>query len=893
MKRRATCYNVIKNQNTRAFGEFIADNFVFMRKRNNNFKDSEPVKPSNFVLDLRKRLPENEKAREGERGEFRSVPIEDFYEKLENFNFKEFLAKTKRKLNETARSATAWAGDKQEIAKKTLNSFRLRLSASRIRPRVTSKFVYPEFTSIKIGKKKKGETLKKTKSSPRTVSGINLGEAAKKAARSFVSGSRRAMTGQRLWPVASFAVILLLLVLPFKAFTYYKSFSGLNDLRGNVLGTSERAVNHLLSAGQLANEMDFKEARDNFNQAADQFLAARNELEKVNNILFKLASVAPDEHLRLASESKNILAAGERASELGKNLSLAMDGLLGDKKAGNMNEALDDFIKYGERALAQAADLETLLYEIDLKNIPAEFLEKFKLARKTAGFLREGLEEFMDLARAAQVFLGDGDFKRYLVVFQNNAEMRATGGFIGSYALVDFSNGKLKNIEVPAGGSYDTEGGLREKIIAPEPLWLVNPLWHFWDANWWPDWPTSAKKLEWFYEKSGGPTVDGVIGLTPTVLEKVLAIIGPVDMTEKYGVVITAENFWETTREIIEKNNSPIVGDKTSSAPKSSGERQEVGYGAESSRPTGIHAPKKIIGDLTRKIIGELPSRLNKKTLVGLMRVAGSSLNEKQILFYFNDKKLQDKVEEYGWDGSIRYTARDYLSVVNTNIAGGKSDRKIKEDISVETQVNEDGSIINTVKIRRTHLGSRYENFSGVRNVNWMRVYVPLGSKLIKAGGFTKPDDIYFERPDDDWREDPDVLSREGDARIDEASGTKIYEETGKTVFANWSMVDPGEAVTVYLKYKLPFRFQKKEPYTIAEKIKKLLNPEQKELYSYALLAQKQAGSYNSEISSTLILPDNMNIVWYFPKELTAAEKGWRVNEPLNSDKYWAAIIAQ
>jgi len=177
--------------------------------------------------------------------------------------------------------------------------------------------------------------------------------------------------------------------------------------------------------------------------------------------------------------------------------------------------------------------------------------------------------------------------------------------------------------------------------------------------------------------------------------------------------------------------------------------------------------------------------------------------------------------------------------------------------------------------------------------VNWMRIYVPMGSKLIEAGGFTRPDDIYFEDPKDTWQEDSDVSRWEGGARIDELSGTKIYEESGKTVFANWSMVDPGETITVYLKYKLPFKFQEKESYTVMEKIKESLNPAQTELHSYALLVQKQAGSRNSEINSVLVLPANMNIIWHFPEALSGDRTGWRISEPLDADKYWAAIIAK
>ncbi len=921
-----------------------------MRKRKNKFNsDFLGERPSDFVVNLKEQLLEAEKSRERERKKFQGLGIEDFYEKVEEFSFRKCFIKSKERLSGAiktpvnklcSKGANAvrlgrknlkllpltaihprravkklkFLNDKlkelnikfdvggllkngkkkavkiKKKAKRPINKLSFAHYVNPLIVNKTLKSLRVKLKSVKFNNKKEKPAVLKIASNLWRIAARKNSKLAKKLRIPRLAAST-SETSHPLRPVISFALILFLLILPFKAFTYYKSFSGLSDLRGKVLGASEEAVNNLLSAGQFAGEMDFKEAQENFSQAAGQFLAAQNELGGINNILFSLASVAPDKNLRLASESKNILAAGERAAELGKNLSLAVNSLLNNKdKTRSAGEALDDFAEYGGRAVMDAGDLSILLDEIDSENIPVEFREKFKLARKTAEFLKESLDEFIDLARVAQIFLGSNDLKRYLVVFQNNAEMRATGGFIGSYALVDFSNGGIKNIEVPAGGSYDTEGGLKERIIAPEPLHLVNPLWYFWDANWWPDWPTSAKKLSWFYERSGGPTVDGVISLTPTVLERVLDVIGPIDMTEEYGVVVTAENFWETTREVIEKSASGNVSESAVSIPPEIAVMPQVG----DQRPAAdFNSPKKIIGDLTRKIIEELPARLNKEILIGLMRAMEISLNEKQILFYFNDKKLQDKVEEYGWDGKIRHTSRDYLSVINTNIAGGKSDRKIKEIIDIKTEVQTDGSIVNTVKISRTHFGSKYENFSGVRNVDWMRIYTPLGSKLIEAGGFTRPDDIYFEHPDDGWQEDPDVLKWEGSARVDEVSGTKIYEEAGKTVFANWSMVDPGETVTVYLKYKLPFRFQEKEPYTVMEKIKESLNPGQKESHSYSLLVQKQSGSYNSEINSSLILPDNMNIAWYFPEWLNGGRNGWQINEQLDTDKYWAAIIVK
>ncbi len=79
-----------------------------------------------------------------------------------------------------------------------------------------------------------------------------------------------------------------------------------------------------------------------------------------------------------------------------------------------------------------------------------------------------------------------------------------------------------------------------------------------------------------------------------------------------------------------------------------------------------------------------------------------------------------------------------------------------------------------------------------------MRIYVPEGSEFISATGFRIPDSHYFSYPSD-YAQKLDSLEAETNAIIDESSKTKIYQEFNKTVFANWTMVDPGESVEVTL----------------------------------------------------------------------------------------------
>jgi hypothetical protein len=265
-------------------------------------------------------------------------------------------------------------------------------------------------------------------------------------------------------------------------------------------------------------------------------------------------------------------------------------------------------------------------------------------------------------------------------------------------------------------------------------------------------------------------------------------------------------------------------------------------------------------------------------------------------LFYFEDEELQNEVVERGWAGKLRETNKDYLMVVNTNIAGGKSDRRMKQVINHNVEIMDDGRVVDTLMIRRTHTGKRNEPFYGVRNVNWMRVYVPEGSKLISASGFRGPDPIYFEEPDPEWNIDPDVEAEESSQVIvEQAQNTYVYNESGKTVFANWSMVDPGESREITIKYELPFKIEskkeKKEERVLKEALNKILKMEKKDLYSYSLLFQKQAGSRFTTLNLNLSVSDVFDPVWTYPSTLVGNDSGWDIKEEMKEDKYMAIIM--
>lgn len=679
--------------------------------------------------------------------------------------------------------------------------------------------------------------------------------------------------GLALKPALVFFIIIAVIILPIKAFTYYKN---LNILRGRVMGISEEAVNSLAAGAESALQNDFKKAEENFSYASAGFIKAEDEIGEIGKILSVL-KILPSEELKLAANAELILGAGSLGAQIGNHLSAVLNGL-NTASEPDIKAIINNAHSHFQEIEKLSAELALKIAGINPEYLPEEYRSKFVELRSRTEQLRRSLEEFSAILEWSRAFLGFEKDTRYLLVFQNNTELRASGGFLGSFALVDMRDGRIKNMQVPGGGSYDTEAGLRERIIAPEPLSLVNPLWHFWDANWWPDWPTSARKLMWFYERSNGPTVDGVLSLTPTVMEKMLKIIGPVDMGEEYGVVIDADNFWQITQTFSEQK------------PKDHPAFRLNPYLATTTEELGL-APKKIIGDMMDKIISNSGQWLNRDTMIRLVAMLEESIRQKQVLFYFNDEAMQGLVDDMGWDGRTKETAWDYLSIINTNIAGGKSDRAITEEISHASEVGLDGSIINTLTITRRHNAAKGDEFTGVRNNDWMRIYVPAGSEFIEASGWSAPEAEYFSKPDENWTSDPEVAAGEGQAIVDTRSGTKIYQELRKTVFANWSQVDPGESAVITIKYKLPFKLEFSAESGLWNAIGDYLNPARQKLIPYALLVQKQPGSLGSAFKSVLTLPASLRSVWQYPEKTAVSSTGWGIEDVLTVDRFWAVLV--
>jgi hypothetical protein len=649
----------------------------------------------------------------------------------------------------------------------------------------------------------------------------------------------------------SFASILILFSLLIPALSYFQKAL---DARTMLIAKSGDALGQLAQAKDNLSNSNFEKAALDFSESQQILSDASQEIEKIGGNFSEILRFIPG--ISKLASANYIISAGEHFSLAGKNIAESAESLnslenpLDFNNQANQPSLTDLFLNLRDglqKSQEEISQAENDLNKVNMDDLPAEIRDKFLEIKDKLPIVNAGIENFLDYSQIFLDILGYNGPRKYLFLFQNNQEMRATGGFIGSYGILDISSGRVKKLFVD--DIYNPDGQLKARVIPPAPIQKMSAVWTMHDANWFPDFPTSAEKVSWFYEKTGGPTVDGVIAITPELLRDLLEITGPIEMPE-YDLTIDAENFIEKTQQEV-----------------------ELDYDKEENRP------KKIIADLTPKILDRVFSERGLASIVKTLKAFDNALAKKHLLLYSKNYNIQKLISEQRWSGEILNSNKDYLSVINTNINGYKTDGVINETIHHQSEIQSDGTVVDTAAITRKHNGGnkKYDWWNKV-NGDWMRVYVPEDAKLLEVSGHTRE----FVAPALDYHSlgfkiDPQLQSADDTARIDEESGTKIYEENNKTVFANWVYVSPGESVTIMYKYALPFKLSFDDLHHPAD--------------SFSVLYQKQSGSVGSGLVSEIKLPENMRSIWRWPDDAKQINNSFRMETVLDTDRFMGMAV--
>ncbi|MFC1625540.1 DUF4012 domain-containing protein [Patescibacteria group bacterium] len=385
---------------------------------------------------------------------------------------------------------------------------------------------------------------------------------------------------------------------------------------------------------------------------------------------------------------------------------------------------------------------------------------------QVANFLING-KPFLE---SAPYLLGMDSPREYLVLFQNDKELRPTGGFMTAYAIMDVDKAKFE--PVSSDDIYHLDAIYEPSIPAPDPIvkylkgpYILSPNLRLRDMNWSPDFPTSMKMFTEAASETGIKSVDGIIAVDTDLLVNLLDVIGPIGVP----------GFGNFSTEIVPECNCPQVIYELESFADVEGPivwdpvSGEIVY-----KPPNSDNRKRIIGPLMNSILANAMGQPKEK-LGALFEAGFKSINEKHVLLYIQDKGVQKAVEDFGIGGKIVDSAGDdYLQINDANLGGRKSNLYVTQEVSQEINVAKDGSVEKTLTITYNN-PEKYDGWLNSVLPNWLRVYVPQGSTLIAVEGL----------------EDK----------------SEPYDDLGKTVFAGYFSLRPEGVSKVTVKYKLPMKF--------------------------------------------------------------------------------------
>lgn len=417
----------------------------------------------------------------------------------------------------------------------------------------------------------------------------------------------------------------------------------------------------------------------------------------------------------------------------------------------------------------ELAGVQTEFGKINSQNYPEEF-QGIKIRseiEQAQSMVNQGitlLSEFRPVIEQLPAIAGaSGEGKKYLILFQNNNELRPTGGFLTAYSIVNVEGGKITPEK--SGDIYDLDQKFTERIEIPENLGRYLTTERFWnlrDMNTSPDFKQSMNTFFENYQTVRGEPddIDGIISVDTHILTGLLEILGPVEVPG-YGTFSSQE-------------------DPRCECPQVVYALSEI-----------ITRPTPYLRENRKGILGPMMQAILQKTYAApkqdwpqLFAFTWDSMQGRHLQMYFVDEVIQTAAENINAAGRLQpVEGQDFLAIVDANLGGAKSNLFTDSEVEQYVVGPENGKIIKTVEItyRNHREADNCDLEAGELCLNatmpvWHRLYLPAGSEIIEAQGFTQ---------------DPEK-----------------YEELGFYVVDGFFRLEPKGAAKIIVEYSVPYELE-------------------------------------------------------------------------------------
>lgn len=588
------------------------------------------------------------------------------------------------------------------------------------------------------------------------------------------------------WHLKSWQKILLIIIFIFALlFTVLLSYSYFRLRRMTNLANSTKVL--AMESLDLAKTQNLPALPDKIQAVKENLTALNSEYHALK--VYQYLPIAR----RYYSDGEIVFIMAHKGVALAEqvvNVLLPYSDILGFKgegsfEGGTTQDRIVLILETLEEIQAEIDDVENKLQEI------ADLSQKIDASRypeKIAGrMLRQQILDAQ--TQITQAVNSYGDYKpivaelakmagareaqKYLILFQNDNELRPTGGFLTAYSIVRIDKGTV--VPEKSGDIYDLDQKFRKNIAIPEELGkylTTERYWHLRDMNIYPDF---KKSMETFYEYYqtvlGEPDdIDGIIAVDTQVLTWLLEVIGPVQIPG-YGTF---------SAEIDQRCDCP-----------------QVVYALSEiiTRPTNFikEDRKGVLGPLMSAILSKT-YELDKSKFPELFAVATNSLKARHLQLYFVEENSQTAAEKIDAAGRLYELPnnfkdwqfgqnQDFLAIVNANLGGAKSNLFINHEIKLSVDAPQDGFLNNSLEIT-------YRNSAEADNCNleagllclnatlndWIRLYLPPNAELIEIQGLEEE--------------------------------AEVYEEEGLTVIDGFFKLEPLGLARIRMTYRVPYQDQ-------------------------------------------------------------------------------------
>ena len=429
----------------------------------------------------------------------------------------------------------------------------------------------------------------------------------------------------------------------------------------------------------------------------------------------------------------------------------------------------------------------------------------------------------LSLAMVLPDLMGVSGRQTYLIVAQNEDELRPTGGFISGAGLLQLNEGEVESLSFLSSDTVD-DWLNKPYDLPPQPFqdFMGMDIFLFRDTNFWPDFPTSAEQMMESYSYGQGVELDGVIAVDQRFLGKLLEVAGPLDVPE-LAATLSSANVISELRAAWEP-----ADDDTD----------------------WIANRKSFMGPLAAALFQQLTSSPGSVDMVWLARVMAEAAEQRHFQVYVRDPDAQNALAEAGWTGQQANVAgQDYLLVTDTNMGFNKVNAAVTRSLNYRVRLSEEGDNRATLAIDYSHNSEpsgksclpfaaiysndiRYGDLIEDCYWNYVRVHAPAGSELVDASRHPIPGEALLTR--EDW---------EGQAVASGAAATGLAE------FSNFVLVPHGGQATVTFTYDLPAGII----HTVDDTM------------TYHLAVNKQAGLDAQRLSITVQLPPGRKLLGSTP----------------------------